>query len=152
MADESYIWIVRWGDFQHYAPERDRAPAWIKAYTKQLDDDEYRKLTADQRGLLHDLRMTFSRSHGRLATDTRRLCHRLGYRVFTAQLERLNDAGFIEFVSREGLDRRLETFYASRAPARSQRSKKEEGETEAVALDVANGLGFQTPDLLRAMP
>jgi hypothetical protein len=27
-----YIWIARWGDFQHYAPRRDRGPAWIKDY------------------------------------------------------------------------------------------------------------------------
>lgn len=126
-----YIWITRWEDFQHYTPDRDRAPAWIKTYTKQLDDDEYRNLTADQRGLLHDLRMAFSRSHGKLTTDTRRLCHRLGYRVLTRQLDSLNRAGFIEFVSRETLELNLESFYASRAGDRAHHLEvEEEGEEE----------------------
>ena len=44
MNDELWIWVTRWDDFQHYTPEPDRAPAWIKSYTKQLDDDRYLSL------------------------------------------------------------------------------------------------------------
>lgn len=115
MTDPTYIWIVRWDDFQHYAPERDRAPAWIKAYTKQHDEDEYRTLTGTQRAVLHDLRIAFARARGKLMSDTRALSQRISLRVTSETLETLNHAGYIEIVSRPVLEQRLEAFYASRA-------------------------------------
>lgn len=141
--DDTYIWITRWEDFQHYPPERDRAPVWLKDYTKQDDDDDYRHLTFALRGLLASLRREFARSHCKLrytpaesarrsrddlATSQRRsrddlvaLTRRTGQRVRREHIEALNHAGFIELISRATLDTRLEEFYASRAPARSQR-------------------------------
>lgn len=117
--NERYIWICRWEDFQHYAPDRDRPPAWIKTYTKQLSDDRYLDLTAAQRALLHDLRSDFARSHGRLTSEPRRLTQRLACRVTSDQLQALSDAGFIRFVSRTTLDTALEKLYASRARDRA---------------------------------
>jgi hypothetical protein len=132
MSDQTFIWITRWEDFQHYAPERDRAPGWIKAYTKQLSDDRYLNLTSAQRALLHDLRCEFARAHGELTNDTRRIAQRIGLRVTNGNLEALNHAGFIEFLSREALDLALDKFYASRARDRAhQREVDKEGEIEA---------------------
>ena len=125
-TDHEYIWISRWEEFQHYPPDRDRAPAWIKTYTKQLSDDRYRDLTSAQRALLHDLRIELARSHGRLTSEPRRLTQRLGMRVTSAQLTSLNHAGFIEFLSRESLELALEKFYTSRA-----RDRAHHGDVEA---------------------
>jgi hypothetical protein len=131
MSDQTFIWITRWEDFQHYAPERDRAPGWIKAYTKQLSDDRYLNLTSAQRALLHDLRCEFARAHGELTNDTRRIAQRIGLRVTNGNLEALNHAGFIEFLSREALDLALDKFYASRARDRAhQREVEKDGEQE----------------------
>lgn len=134
MSRGLYIWILRWGDFQHYAPERDRAPAWIKAYTKQHDEDEYRALTGAQRAVLHDLRIAFARARGKLTKDTRGISQRIALRVTNATLEALNDAGYIEFVSRATLERRLEEFYASRA--RAPAHQKEEEREEEVEVEI----------------
>jgi hypothetical protein len=131
MNAPEYIWITRWESFQHYKPERDRAPAWVKLYTKQLSDDTYLNLTAVQRALLHDLRMEFARAHHKLTTDTRRLSHRIGYRVTRASLDALNHAGFMEYCSRATLDRRLDEFYSNSSPHARPRARKEgEGEEE----------------------
>lgn len=121
MSGELFIWITRWEDFQHYKPERDRGPAWIKQHVAQLHDERYLGLTMVQRALLHDTRLLFSAYRGRLSSDTRALTHKIGHRITSAQLEALNHAGLIEFVSRETLDQRLEKLYSSpRAPARSR--------------------------------
>jgi hypothetical protein len=129
MISDLYVWISRWSDFQHYKPERDRPPAWIKAYTKQLDDDAYLELTGTQRAILHDLRSAFARSHGKLAADTRRLSARIGLQVTSRTLERLNHAGFIELLSRETLDQRLDELYGNSSPHTRPRARKE-GEEE----------------------
>lgn len=129
MSDPLYVWISRWSDFQHYKPERDRPPAWIKAYTKQLDDDTYLELTGTQRAILHDLRSAFARSHGKLAADTRRLSARIGLQVTSRTLERLNHAGFIELLSRETLDQRLDELYGNSSPHTRPRARIE-GEEE----------------------
>jgi hypothetical protein len=115
MSDERYIWIARWGEFQHYKLEPHRAPAWIKQYTRQLDD-RYLDLTPGERALLHDLRAEFARARSELRADPQRLSSRIGTTVYRRQLERLNDAGFIEFLSRTALEQRLEELYASSSP------------------------------------
>lgn len=132
MSEPLYIWIVRWEDFQHYAPERDRAPAWIKAYTKQHDEDEYRALTGPQRAVLHDLRIAFARARGKLTRDSRAISQRIGMRVTNATLELLNHAGYIDFISRSDLEQRLDSFYASRARARAHQKEVEIEEEEDV--------------------
>lgn len=144
MHAQEFVWITRWPDFQHYKPERDRAPAWIKCYTRQLDDSRYLDLSTHARGLLHDLRMAFARAHGELPKNTRQLSHRVHSRVTTAQLEALNHAGFIEFVSREVLEHRLELLYSASSP-RARGRARIEGETEREEQD-------QEPDQSRAVP
>ncbi len=129
MTTDLYVWISRWPDFQHYKPERDRAPAWIKAYTRQLDDSRYLDLSTHARGLLHDLRMAFARAHGELPMNTRQISHRVHSRVTKAQLEALNHAGFIEFLSREVLEHRLEQLYTGSSP-RARGRAHGEGEVD----------------------
>ncbi len=123
----TYVWISRWGDFQHYKPERDRGPAWIKDYTKQMLDASYLQLSDRQRALLRDLRDVFAMTAGRVPDDSAVIARYRHQQTRRADLDRLNDAGFIQFVSRATLDQRLEKLYASRAPARSS---EEETETE----------------------
>lgn len=150
-----YIWIVRWQDFQHYRPERDRAPAWIKTYTKQLDDHRYLELTWAQRAILHDLRSAFARSHGRLPSAPRQLSQRLAGRVTSAQLEALSHAGFIDIISRATLEQRLDSLYSS-PRARIEVEGEEEREhpnpnPEPVASNGAHAVDFPVPDLLRSV-
>jgi hypothetical protein len=118
---EEWVWISRWEDFQHYQPERDRAPAWIKDYTKQLSDYRYLALTDRQRALLSDLRRSFAVTSGWVPRSVAVISRHRHRQTFRSDLEALNHAGFIEFCSRESLENRLDQLYASRAPARSRR-------------------------------
>lgn len=113
MAEPLYIWIVRWHEFQTYQKKRGKpwAPPWLMDHTRQLDDDRYLDLTAAERGLLHDLRLEFARTRLDLRSDTTRLSRRLGYKVYTSQLERLNDAGFIVLCSRTVLEQFRNAFW-----------------------------------------
>jgi len=86
------IHISRWDDFQHYGK---REAPWIKNYTRLLSDETYRKLTLQQRGVLHGLWLEYARSHRELPDDTASISRRLGVRVSRATLEALNHAGFI---------------------------------------------------------
>lgn len=72
---------------------------WIKEYTEQLHDDDYRGLTLAERGLLGGLRQLFAASDGRLTANTRDLTRALNAHVYGRQLQRLSDAGFIEIVA-----------------------------------------------------
>jgi hypothetical protein len=142
MSDELYIWISRWREFQHYRPQRDRGPAWIKDYTRQLDDDRYLNLTDRQRALLSDLRRIFAVTLLRVPHDTRAITRHRHSQTFRSDLEALNHAGFIEVVSREVLEQRLEELYRSSRPEAETEVEKE---TEAVQ----NSTGFNIPDLLK---
>lgn len=131
MRTDDYIWISRWDEFQHYPPQRDRGPAWIKSYAAQLDDEAYWRLSNRQRALLHDLRLMFATMRSRLPHDRRMIESRRLAETRQADLDALNDAGFIRVVSREGLEECLEVLYASRAPARSpEEDVEEETDTE----------------------
>jgi hypothetical protein len=120
-----YLWPARWDEFQHYPPEPDRGPAWIKNYAKQLDDDAYLDLTLAQRGLLADLRLEFSKARARLRLDRRRLTLRLGATVYQRDLQALNQAGFLEIISRATLEQRLEQLYSRSSPRARPRSRGE---------------------------
>lgn len=94
-----YISIPNWTGkrgFQHY---KDRNPPWIKVYTELLSNDDYLELTGDQRAILHGLWLEYARSTCRLPADTRSLTRRLNLRVTSAQLKRLENAGFIDLVA-----------------------------------------------------
>lgn len=113
MTEPLYIWVNRWDDFQNYQRKRGKpwAPPWLMNHTRQLDDDRYLDLTAAERGLLHDLRLEFARTRLDLRSDTTRLSRRLGYKVYTSQLQRLNDAGFITICSRTVLEQFRNAFW-----------------------------------------
>lgn len=133
-----YIWICRWPEFQHYAPSRDRGPAWIKDYTAQLDDERYIRLSDRRRALLGDIRRVFATMRGRLPDDARMITRQRCSQTRRVDLDALSDAGFIEFVSRDVLDQRLEDLYASRARARGREEveKEEEEEEEETPLPI----------------
>ena len=135
-SEKTWLWVVRWDEFQHYKPERDHGPAWIKSYSRQLDDDRFLDLSLALRGLLESLRLALGRAGGRLPNDTQSISRRIGAKVRREQIEALCDAGLIEVCSRATLEQRLEQFYASRAPARSRRTREEEKEPEQEALDL----------------
>jgi hypothetical protein len=142
MMGDLFIWISRWEEFQHYAPERDRPPAWIKEYTKQLDDDRYRDLTQHQRGLLASLRLAFSKARADMKLDRGKLSARIGATVYQRDLDALNHAGFIELISREVLDQRLDHLYRSSSPrARplARREVEKDREEEALPREVYEG-------------
>lgn len=139
MNDDTYIWINRWEDFQHYPPRRDRGPAWIKSYSAQLDDERYWRLSNRQRALLHDLRHMFATMRARLPHDRRMIEARRQAETRHADLQALNQAGFIIVCSRQELDQRLDNLYASRVPAHSQEEEVEkEVHKESRAVTEAN--------------
>jgi hypothetical protein len=120
MIQEGWVVICDWDKYQHY---KDRNPVWIRFYTELLADDEYRRLPLGTRSLLCGLWLAFASSHGQLRLDTRSLSQRLAQRVTMAQLERLNDAGWIEVSASKPLAIGYQPDskkILSRAPAPSQ--------------------------------
>lgn len=152
MSDDLYIWITRWEDFQHYRPERDRAPAWIKTYTKQLDDWRYLQLTGPQRGLLQDLRMCFARTHGELPNNTQFLSKVTSQKVRKDTLASLNQAGFIDFISRATLDQRLDLLYTNSSPHARPRARREGDEPEEPETEEPEGSNRSLPKTVPAVP
>ena len=113
MKRELWIWVTRWQDFQHYAPERDRAPAWIKDYTRQMADARYLQLTDRQRALLVDLRRIHAVTTMRTPYEPAVISRHRHMRTRYDDMEALRRAGFIEVVTRKTLEQRLELFYSS---------------------------------------
>ena len=106
-----YILISRWREFQHYKPNRDRGPAWIKDYTAQLNDARYWQLTDRQRALLRDLRDVFAMTRACLPHDAAMVARARHSQTRHSDLKALNRAGFIEVISRATLEQRLEELY-----------------------------------------
>ena len=112
---ERYIVIPNWDDFQHYKDKT--RPAWIKLYPRLLRHDEFLNLTPTERMALVGIWMLYAESARRIAVDTAKLTRSLNQRITKNTLQRLNEAGFIEFCSRDALDavisreekRRIET-------------------------------------------
>ncbi len=97
MTGDLWIVIPRWDGpdgFQHY---RDRAPVWIKTYTRLMSDDAYLGLTGNRRAILHGLWLEYAMSNRCLTLDIRMIARRLALNVKMADLESLNHAGFIAF-------------------------------------------------------
>lgn len=92
-------WIIvrNWERFQHPDVLRTERPAWIKTHTNLLTDDDWLDLTPNRRALLVGLWMLYAASRGQVLSNTRRLSNLLNQRVLSADLEALNQAGFIEF-------------------------------------------------------
>lgn len=116
MPPEQFIWITRWRDFQHYKPNPDRGPAWIKTHTAQLADDRYLQLTDRQRALLHDLRMMFATFRGRLVYDRRMITRQRNVQTRDDDIKALTNAGLVDICSRYVLELRLEHFYTGSIP------------------------------------
>ena len=92
MTANLWLEIPNWDRFQHYS---DRNPVWLKTYIAQLDDPDYQQLTFAQRGLLHDLRLLYARSHRTVRLHTPSVTRALSGRTLSTQLIALNHAGFI---------------------------------------------------------
>lgn len=122
MPSDPPRWIIvpHWDEFQHPDALRSSSPPWIKTWTRLLSDDDYRRLTSAQRGVLHGVWVEYARSHRRLTDDTAALTRRLGCRVTDAQLNALSDAGFIELSAS-----RPASNYASK-PASPEERRREE--------------------------
>ena len=147
----NYIWIPRWRDFQHYKPDPERGPAWIKTHTAQLNDDRYLDLTDRQRALLHDLRMMFATFRGRLRHDAPTIARHRNTQTRHADLVSLNHAGLIEVISRETLEQRLDQLYSrSRAEVEVEVEKKNPS-LPTSTYNAANGQPAHLPEL-RDMP
>jgi hypothetical protein len=140
MTEERYIWICRWEEFQHYKPERDRGPAWIKDYTKQMLDDRYLALTDRQRALLRDLRDVFAMTGGRLLDDAPTIARYRHRHTRDDDLRALNHAGLTLSLSREDLERSLESLYSS-PRARVEGEEDKEPPTPADAGDQTQASG-----------
>ena len=94
---ERWIVVEKWdgpGGFQHYT---DRDPIWIKNYRDLLAKEEYLTLSFNRRGILHGLWLEYAASNRAIRERTVTLTRRLGQRVTRADLEALNDAGWITF-------------------------------------------------------
>ena len=107
---ERWIVIPNWDKFQHYT---DRDPPWIKLYTELNSNDDWCDLSDAERGLLVTIWIEYARSRGTLKVS--RVPKKIGQASRVRQLERLNHAGFIEFVASKPL-----------ALARSRESEKKE--------------------------
>lgn len=92
MAAPKYLVVERWEDFQHY---KNRAPLWIKNYTRLLHDDIYLALTGHQRAVLHGIWLVYASSACRLLFDAPSVSKRLSLRVTSSDLKALRKAGYI---------------------------------------------------------
>ena len=95
-----FIHVRNWDRFQHPDTTRGRATAapWIKDYTAQQSDDDYRDLTLAERGLLHSIRQAYAlRKCSGIPANTAKISSIIGARVSKRQLKRLSHAGFIVF-------------------------------------------------------
>jgi hypothetical protein len=136
-------WIVirNWERFQHRDAARQNVPTWIKLYTQLWSDDAFLSLSEHRRLMLIGLWVEYASTRRRLPLDTRSLSRRLFQRVTTADLEALNDAGFIDVYAIEpasepaGLSAGLE-------------KRREEVTTKAVDIGHSNGPIFQIPNNL----
>ena len=116
---ERYIHIPSWDRHQHYKDKT--RPAWIKLHTSLLHDDEWLNLTEGQRSALIGIWLLYASTARHLAANTSSLSRQLGQRVSSRTLDALNHAGFIEFRSREA----LEKLYAREEKIREETLSKD---------------------------
>ena len=123
-----------WERFQHYNPAS-RTPPWIKMYAVALlRSDDYMGLPFATRGVLHGIWAHYAVARGVVSGDTLMLSRALAGKVYGHQLERLEQAGFIEFSASRPL-----LVGASVPPVR---------EPETKALVVVQKKVTRPPDLL----
>jgi hypothetical protein len=86
-----YIYVRNWKKRQHHKYD---SPPWHKVYNSTLRDDDYLRLSAADRGVLHDLWTLASLSgDGRVSADRKFLARVLNVR--RVNLEPLIEGGFI---------------------------------------------------------
>jgi hypothetical protein len=126
-----WVSVVGWRRFQHYDPSK-RQPPWIKTYTELLDDEDYLKLTARQRAILHGIWLAYASSRCELGASPVRLASRLGLDgVQRRDLDSLSSAGFIEIVASKTL---AEGYHDASPRAHASETETEtETETEEVS-------------------
>lgn len=98
MSDDRWIVVRNWEKFQHYT---NRNPPWIKLYTSLDADDEWRRLTFAQRGVLVSIWCSYARSRG--VVSVRSASNLTGRRISFVQLKALRDAGFITILASKPL-------------------------------------------------
>lgn len=111
MSDERYIVPTNWSTYQNadvLKKSRGGRPPWIKLYHRLLDDEGYQRLTPNRRALLLGIWMLYARTGRALREDTASISRALAQRVTSADIEALNDAGFIAVSSRETRENPLE--------------------------------------------
>lgn len=120
-------WIhpAGWDGFLHYSG---RDPKWIKNQTSLLHDHAYLELPEGCRAVLHGIWLEYASSHAQVPLDTRSLSRRLNLRVTSAQLKRLNHAGFLTFsASRTLSQKRIEK---SREEKKDQKQEQTRATTD----------------------
>lgn len=147
-ADDVYIWIVRWGDFQTYQTKRGKqwSPPWIKNHVGQLADDRYLDLSDRQRALLHDLRMVFAMTRGRLRRDAPTIARYRHRQTRDEDLEALNRAGLIEFCSGTVLEQKWDAFWNGSNPEVDKTRKEPRAVTSTTDVEPSgNGSTVDRP-------
>lgn len=157
-SDETrYIWINDWDEHQSMQKKRGVpwTPPWIKNHTRLLHSDAYLGLSGNRRAILHGLWLEFASSRCRVAVDPVSISRRLSLRVTVADLESLNDAGWITFCSGTVLERFRERFWnGSNLEVEGEKNIRAVTPTRDVARARANGTALEDldHDLLRDIP
>lgn len=120
MSDR-YIFIPSWERHQHYKDKT--RPPWIKLHVSLLHDDEWLNLTEGQRSALIGIWLLYASTARHLTANTASLSRQLGQRVSSRTLNALNEAGFIEFRSREALE---QVYARSRSRSREEVSIRDQ--------------------------
>lgn len=141
--NDAWVTVPGWRRFQHYDPALKWVP-WIKTYTELTRNDDYLELTGHERAVLHGLWLEYCSTRCRLRLDTRSLSRRLNLRVTTATLIRLNQAGFIDGVSRP----ELAEGYTPTRPSRARPRPRQEVDTEQEprAVPVVGPVAREAPE------
>jgi hypothetical protein len=152
--NDQWIIVPNWHRFQHY---KDREPVWIKIYTELNSRDDWWQLSDAQRGLLVTIWIEYARSRGRLSVRHMSRHMRTNGARWGARrrnLERLNDAGWIEFSASKPLALRyhreevLRTSSEEGASARAQTSEARASaaeKTRAACESLVRNLGHEMP-------
>lgn len=147
MPEDVFIWVNRWDEFQTFQKKRGKpwAPPWVKLYVGLLDQPAWIALPPETRSLLVGIWALFARSSGTLTKDTRNLSRQLSQRVTERQLERLNDAGFLDFCSGTVLEQRRSAFWNRSVREENRREENTKAVTSKEdtggELHVLNGPG-----------
>lgn len=151
---ERWIVVPNWERFQHYGTAR--RPIWIKNYTALIRKSEYRDLTLSDRGLLHGIWLAYAEYEGRLRPkEVAEVIHRpdgtsteRAHKLHTFRtIERLNHAGFLDFVASRPLLLDLKEPKGTVTPARNPHRNRRDEQIANVSKLIANGVIHDELDL-----